>query len=53
MMEKLIQKKVKLTQNEYKKYKKLIEKNNKNKNSFVNLLKEKYDINNYDRKKYQ
>jgi hypothetical protein len=45
-LEELIQKKVKLTQNEYIKYKKLIEKNNKNKDSFVNLLKEKFDINN-------
>ena len=51
-LEELIQKKVKLTQDECTKYKELIDKNNKNKKSFVNLLKEKYDNSNYDWKKY-
>ena len=51
-LEELIQKKVKLTQVECTKYKELIYKNSKNKDSFVNLLKEKYDNTNYDWKKY-
>ena len=51
-LEELIQEKVKLTQEECKKYKELINKNSQDKESFVSLLTEKFDSNNYDKEKY-
>ncbi len=51
-LEELIQEKVKLTQEECKKYKELINKNSQDKESFVSLLTEKFDSSNYDKEKY-
>ena len=51
-LEELIQKKIELSKEECKKYKNLINKNGKDKNSFVSLLTEKFDSSNYDKEKY-
>ena len=51
-LEELIQEKIKLTQEECKKYKELINKNSQDKESFVSLLTEKFDSSNYDKEKY-
>ena len=51
-LEDLIQKKLKLTQSECKKYKEMINKNCKDKDSCVSLLSEKFDQSNYDSDKY-
>ena len=46
-LEQLIQEKVKLVQNECKKFKQIMEEDNEDKNSSINLLKEKYESQNY------
>ena len=51
-LEDLIQKKLELTQSECKKYKEMINKNCKDKDSCVSLLSEKFDQSNYDSDKY-
>lgn len=51
-LEGVIKDKIKLAQEECKKYKKLIDKNSKDKNSFVSLLTEKMDGSNYSRDQY-
>ena len=51
-LEDLIQKKLEISQSECKKYKDLINKNNKDKDSCVSLLTEKFDKSNYDSKNY-
>ena len=51
-LEDLIQKKLELTQSECKKYREMINKNCKNKDSCVSLLSEKFDQSNYDSDKY-
>ena len=51
-LEGVIKDKIKLAQDECKKYKKLIDKNSKDKNSFVSLLTEKMDGSNYSRDQY-
>ena len=50
-LEILIQGKIKLSKVECKRYKELINKTSEDKNYFVNLLKEKFDSNNYDKEK--
>ena len=51
-LEELIQKKIKISQDECKKYKESINEKSKDKNSFVSMLTEKYDSTNYDKEKY-
>jgi len=51
-LEESIQKKLEQSQVECKKYKELINKNCKDKDSCVSLLTEKFDKSNYDKKKY-
>ena len=51
-LEELIQKKIELSKDECRKYKDLINKNDKDKNSFVSLLTEKFSSSNYDKEKY-
>ena len=51
-LEELIQEKVQLSQKECEKYKKLMNENNEDKNSSINLLKEKYKSQNYKKDEY-
>ena len=51
-LEKIIQNIVKLSQEESKNYKKLMNEDNEDKNSSINLLKEKYDCQNYSKEEY-
>ena len=51
-LEELIQEKIELVKNENEKYKKLMDENNEDKNSFINILKEKYDSQNYPQKEF-
>ena len=51
-LEELIQEKIELVKNENEKYKKLMDENNEDKNSFINILKEKYDSQNYPKKEF-
>ena len=51
-LEQLIQEKVVLSQEECEKYKKLMNQNNEDKNSSINLLTEKYESQNYPKEEY-
>ena len=51
-LEECIQEKIEKTQEQCKKYKKLINKNNTDKNSSISLLKEKYENSNYLKEEY-